>query len=58
MHEKHDYRRSGESAEELDEIKARALDALKGRSRSYSQKDSVARARAVVEAIARTRDMM
>jgi hypothetical protein len=40
-----------ESSEELDEIKRRAADALSDRSTGYSIEDSVARARASVEAI-------
>jgi hypothetical protein len=37
--------------DELEEIKQRAIDALSGRILSYSREDSVARARAAVEAI-------
>jgi hypothetical protein len=40
-----------ESAEELEEIKRRASDALNGPTAGYSLEDSVARARASVEAI-------
>jgi hypothetical protein len=37
--------------DELEEIKQRAIDALSGRNPSYSREDSVARARAAIEAI-------
>jgi len=37
--------------DDLEEIKQRAIDALSGRNPSYSREDSVARARAAVEAI-------
>ena len=37
--------------DELEEIKQRAMDALSGRNPSYSREDSVARARAAIEAI-------
>lgn len=37
-------------SDELDEIKQRAIDALSGRNESYSREESVARARAAVEA--------
>lgn len=40
-----------ESSAELDEIRQRAVDAVSGRNPSYSREESVARARAVVEAI-------
>ncbi len=40
-----------ESPEELEEIKRRAVDALSGPTAGYSLEDSVARARASVEAI-------
>lgn len=40
-----------ESPDGLDEVTQRAVDALSGRSPSYSREDSVARARAAVEAI-------
>ncbi len=51
MREAYEQGRRIESAEELDEIKQRAVDALSGRNPSYSREDSVARARAAVEAI-------
>lgn len=50
VREAYEQGRRTESPEELDEIKQRALDALSGRNPSYSREDSVARARAVVEA--------
>ena len=51
MREAYEQGRRTESAEELAEIEQRALDALNGRNPSYSREDSVARARAAVEAI-------
>jgi len=54
MREAYEQGRRTESPEELNEIKQRAVDALSGRNPSYSREESVARARAAVEAI-RTR---
>jgi hypothetical protein len=54
MREGYESGRRTESPEELDEIQHRALDALSGRNPSYSREESVARARAAVEAV-RTR---
>ena len=51
MREAYEQGRPTESPEELDQIKQRAIDALSGRNPSYSREDSVARARAAVEAI-------
>jgi len=51
MREAFDQGRRSESAEELEQIKQRAADALSGRNPSYSREDSVARAGAAVEAI-------
>lgn len=51
MREAYDSGRRTESPQELEEIKQRAVDALSGRNPSYSREDSVARARAAVEAI-------
>lgn len=51
MREAYEHGRRTESAEELDEIKKRAIDAVSGRLPSYSHEDSVARARAAVESI-------
>lgn len=50
MREAYEHGRRTESPEELAEMKQRAMDALSGRNRGYSRKDSVARARAAVEA--------
>lgn len=50
MREAYEHGRRTESPEELEEIKQRAVDALSGRNPSYSREDSVARARAAVEA--------
>jgi hypothetical protein len=54
MREGYESGRRTESPEELDEIQHRALEALSGRNPSYSREESVARARAAVEAV-RTR---
>ena len=54
MREAYEQGRRTESPDELAEIEQRAADALTGRTPSYSREDSVARARAAVEAI-RTR---
>ncbi len=51
MREAYEQGRRTDSSEELDEIKQRAVDALHGRNSGYSREDSVARARAVVDAI-------
>lgn len=51
MREAYEQGRRTESPGELEEIKQRAVDALSGRNPSYSREDSIARARAVVEAI-------
>lgn len=51
MREAYEQGRRTESDEELGEIRKRALDALSGRSPSYSHEDSIARARAAVESI-------
>jgi hypothetical protein len=51
MREAYEQGRRTESPDELDEIKQRAIDALSGRNPSYSREDSVARARAAVDAI-------
>ena len=51
MREAYELGRRTDSPEELEEIKQRAVDALSGRHPSYSREDSVARARAAVEAI-------
>ncbi len=51
MREAYEQGRRTESSEELEEIKQRAMDALSGRTQSYAREDSVARARAAVEAI-------
>jgi hypothetical protein len=51
VREAYEQGRRTESAEELEEIKQRALDALSGRNPSYSREDSIVRARAAVEAI-------
>jgi hypothetical protein len=51
MREAYEQGRRTESSEELAEIRQRAADALSGRNPSYSREDSVARARAAVEAI-------
>ena len=51
MREAYEQGRRTESAEELEEIKQRAVDALSGQNPSYSREDSVARARAAVESI-------
>lgn len=51
MREAYEQGRRAESPDELAEITQRAEDALSGRNPSYSREDSVARARAVVEAI-------
>lgn len=51
MREAYESGRRMESVEELAEIEQRALDALSGRNPSYSREESVARARAAVEAI-------
>ncbi|KAB2896020.1 MAG: hypothetical protein F9K40_15275 [Kofleriaceae bacterium] len=51
MREAYEQGRRTESSEELEEITQRAMDALSGRNPSYSREDSVARARAAVEAI-------
>lgn len=37
--------------DELEEIKQRAVDALSGRNPSYSREESIARARAALEAL-------
>lgn len=50
MREAYEQGRRTESPEELAEIKQRAAAALGGRNPSYSREDSVARARAAVEA--------
>ena len=54
MREAFDQGRRVESSDELEEIEQRAADALSGRSPSYSREESIARAKALVEAI-RTR---
>lgn len=51
IREAYEQGRRTESPGELAEIKQRAVDALSGRNPSYSREDSVARARATVEAI-------
>jgi hypothetical protein len=51
MREAYDQDRRTESPDELEEITQRAADALSGRNPSYSREDSIARARAAVEAI-------
>jgi hypothetical protein len=51
MREAYEEGRRTESSEELDEIKQRAVEALSGRNPNYSREESVARARAAVEAI-------
>ena len=51
MREAYESGRRTESSEELDEIKQRAADALSGRNPSYSREESIARARAAVEAV-------
>jgi hypothetical protein len=51
MREAYEQGRRTESPDELEEIEQRAEDALSGRNPSYSREDSVARARAAVEAI-------
>ncbi len=51
MREAYDEGRRVESTGELDEIKRRAIDALSGQSVSYSREESVARARAAVDAV-------
>ena len=51
MREAYERDQRTESAEDLDEIKQRATDALIGRGPTYSREQSVERARAVVEAI-------
>ena len=50
MREGYEQGRRTESPDELAEITQRAVDALSGRNPSYSREDSVARARAAVEA--------
>ena len=51
MREAYESGRWTESPDELAVLEQRAGDALSGRNPSYSREDSVARARAVVEAI-------
>ena len=51
IREAYEQGRRTESPGELAEITQRAVDALSGRNPSYSREDSVARARATVEAI-------
>lgn len=51
MREAYEQGRRTESLDELAEIDQRAVDALSARNPSYSREDSVARARAAVEAI-------
>jgi hypothetical protein len=51
LRESYESARPTESPEELAEIKQRAVDAISDRDPSYSRDDSVARARAAVEAI-------
>jgi hypothetical protein len=51
MREAYEQDRRTESSGELAEIKQRAVDAVGGRTPSYSREDSVARARAAVEAL-------
>ena len=51
MREAYEQGRRSDSFEELEEIRQRATDALSGRNSSYSRKESVALARAAVEAI-------
>jgi hypothetical protein len=51
MREAYEQGRRTESADEIDEIKQRAVDALSGRNPSYSRDESVARARAAVETV-------
>lgn len=51
MREAYEQGRHTESAEELGEIRKRGLDALGGRSPTHSHEDSIARARASVEAV-------
>ena len=51
MREAYEQGRRVESEEELAEITQRATDALRDRNPSYSRQDSIARAKAAVEAI-------
>jgi hypothetical protein len=51
MREAYESGRRTETPEELDEIKQRAAEALSGRNPTYSREESVARARAAVEAV-------
>jgi hypothetical protein len=51
MREAYEKGRRTESPDELAEIERRAVEALGGRNPSYSLEESVARARAAVEAI-------
>lgn len=51
MREAYESGRWTESADELAEIKHRAVDALSGRNPSYSREESIARVRAVVDAV-------
>jgi len=51
MREAYESGRRTETSEELDEIKQRAVDALSGRNSRYSREESVARARAAVDAV-------
>lgn len=52
LREAYESGRRTESVEEIEEMKQRAALALSGRNPGYSLEDSVARARAVVEAVA------
>lgn len=51
MREAFEQGRRAESSDELEEIRRRAVDALRGHSVSYTREDSVARALAAVDAI-------
>lgn len=51
MREAYESGRGSETSEELDEIRQRAGDAASGRNPSYSRDESVARARAAVDAV-------
>jgi hypothetical protein len=51
MREAYEQGRRTDPPEELEEIQLRAIDALGGRNPSYSRDDSIARARAAVDAI-------
>lgn len=53
VREAYEQGRRTDSAEEINEIKQRAVAALSGDSLGYSREDSVARARAVVDGVRR-----